>query len=55
MCNETVAQIDERLAIAMKQVEVLRESRAHYIDARQNGSSGSIAIDIALEPAFRGC
>jgi hypothetical protein len=36
MCNENVATIDERLAIAMKQVEVLKESRAFYIDARQN-------------------
>jgi hypothetical protein len=36
MCNETVALIDERISIAEKQVEVLRESRAFYVDARQN-------------------
>ena len=39
MCNETVVAIDERLAIARKQVEVLEESRAFYIDARQNDIS----------------
>jgi hypothetical protein len=39
MCNETVVSIDERLAIARKQVEVLEESRAFYIDARQNDIS----------------
>jgi hypothetical protein len=36
MCNESVTLIDERIAIAEKQVEVLRESRAFYVDARQN-------------------
>ena len=36
MCNETVDMIDECLAIAVKQVEVLKESRAHHVDARQN-------------------
>ena len=36
MCNETVDTIDARLAIAEKQVEVLRESRGCYVDARQN-------------------
>lgn len=35
-CNETVAFIDEKLVIARKQVEVLEESRAFYVDARQN-------------------
>jgi hypothetical protein len=39
MCNQTVDTIDERLAIARKQVEVLEESRAYYIDARQNDIS----------------
>lgn len=39
MCNQTIDLIDERLAIAAKQVEVLRESRAFYIDARQNDIS----------------
>jgi hypothetical protein len=36
MCNDTVDKIDERLAISAKQAEVLRESRAFYVDARQN-------------------
>lgn len=36
MCNTTVDKIDELLAVAAKQVEVLRESRAFYVDARQN-------------------
>ena len=36
MCNQTVEMIDERLAVATKQLEVLRESRAYYVDARQN-------------------
>ena len=36
MCNDTVAKIDERIAIAIKQAEVLRESRAFYVDGRQN-------------------
>ena len=35
-CTQTVATIDGLLAIAAKQVEVLRESRAFYVDARQN-------------------
>src|SRR5262245_57101826 len=35
MCNKVVEGIDEALAIAQKQVEVLRESRAYYGDARQ--------------------
>jgi hypothetical protein len=39
MCDETVATIDESLAIAEKQVEVLKESRAFYVDARQNDIS----------------
>src|SRR5690348_11721815 len=30
MCNQTVELIDERIAVAEKQVEVLRESRAFY-------------------------
>jgi hypothetical protein len=34
--NETVEFIDENLVIARKQVEVLEESRAFYVDARQN-------------------
>jgi hypothetical protein len=37
--NDTVATIDERLAIAKKQVEVLEESRAFHVDARQNDVS----------------
>jgi hypothetical protein len=36
MCNATVDIIDEKLAIARKQLEVLEESRAFYVDARQN-------------------
>jgi hypothetical protein len=36
MCNETVAIIDEKLPVLKKQCEVLTESRAFYIDARQN-------------------
>jgi hypothetical protein len=36
MCNDAVGAIDARLVIALKQVEVLRESRAFYVDARQN-------------------
>lgn len=36
MCNETIDTIDENLIIARKQVEVLEESRAFYVDARQN-------------------
>lgn len=36
MCNETIDTIDENLVIARKQVEVLEESRAFYVDARQN-------------------
>ncbi len=36
MCNQTIATIDALLAIAAKQVEVLKESRAFYVDARQN-------------------
>ncbi len=36
LCNETVATIDGLLAVANKQVEVLKESRAFYVDARQN-------------------
>lgn len=39
MCNQTVDAIDERLAVAAKQLEVLRESRAFYVDARQNDIS----------------
>src|SRR5262249_51877313 len=39
MCNQTVSAIDERLAIARKLVEVLEESRAFYVDARQNDVS----------------
>jgi hypothetical protein len=38
-CNQIVDGIDERLAVARKQVEVLEESRAYYIDARQNDIS----------------
>jgi hypothetical protein len=38
-CNGLIAAIDERLIIAEKQVEVLRESRAFYVDARQNDLS----------------
>ena len=34
--NETVDFIDQNLVIARKQVEVLEESRAFYVDARQN-------------------
>jgi hypothetical protein len=36
MCNQTVDEVEERLAIARKQVEVLEESRAYYIHSRQN-------------------
>jgi hypothetical protein len=36
MCGETIETIDDRIAIAIKQVEVLKESRAFYVDARQN-------------------
>lgn len=36
LCNAAVGEIDARLVIALKQVEVLRESRAFYVDARQN-------------------
>jgi hypothetical protein len=36
LCNQLVADIDQQLAIAQKQVEILRESRAFYVDARQN-------------------
>ncbi|HZF51188.1 MAG TPA: hypothetical protein VE093_21160 [Polyangiaceae bacterium] len=36
MCNATVEIIDEKIAIARKQLEVLEESRAFYVDARQN-------------------
>ena len=39
MCNQTVDAVDERLAVARKLVEVLEESRAFYIDARQNDIS----------------
>ena len=39
LCNQTVETIDELLAVANKQVEVLRESRAFYVDARQNDIS----------------
>lgn len=39
MCNQTIDAIDERLAVAAKQLEVLRESRAFYVDARQNDIS----------------
>ena len=34
--NETVDFIDDKLVVARKQVEVLEESRAFYVDARQN-------------------
>jgi hypothetical protein len=36
LCNDTVEKIDERIAIATRQVEVLRESRAFRGDDRQN-------------------
>ncbi|HSN99691.1 MAG TPA: hypothetical protein VLS89_15455 [Candidatus Nanopelagicales bacterium] len=36
MCNQTVAEIDQQLAIVSKQFEVLKESRAYYVDARNN-------------------
>jgi len=36
LCGQAIDLIDERLAIAAKQLEVLRESRAFYVDARQN-------------------
>ena len=39
MCNQTVDGVDERLAVARKLVEVLEETRAFYIDARQNDLS----------------
>ena len=35
-CNAIVDIIDEKLVIARKQLEVLEESRAFYVDARQN-------------------
>jgi hypothetical protein len=38
-CNTTIAAIDERLVLAEKQVEILRESRAYHVDARQNDIS----------------
>lgn len=36
MCNSIVEEIDKKLALARKQVEVLEESRAFYVDGRQN-------------------
>ncbi|AKT36028.1 hypothetical protein [Chondromyces crocatus] len=39
MCNETVDQIDQHLVVAKKLVEVLEESRAFYVDARNNDIS----------------
>ncbi len=36
MCNDTVDMIDQQLAIARRQLEVLEESRAFYVDARNN-------------------
>lgn len=36
MCNETIDTIDERITVAAKQLKVLKESRAYYVDARQN-------------------
>lgn len=38
-CNETIASIDDQLTTAAKLIEVLRESRAFYVDARQNDIS----------------
>ncbi|EYF07324.1 hypothetical protein [Chondromyces apiculatus] len=38
-CNEMVTQIDQHLTVALKMVEVLRESRAFYVDARNNDVS----------------
>jgi hypothetical protein len=39
MCGERLARIDVKLAMARKQLEVLIESRAYYVDARQNDIS----------------
>jgi len=36
MCNDTVTLIDVELPVARKIVEVLEESRAYYVNARQN-------------------
>lgn len=39
MCNETIDMIDQQLGVARKLVEVLEESRAFYVDARNNDIS----------------
>ncbi len=49
--NETVEIIDEKLSIAEKQVEVLKESRAYYVDARENDLS--IMVDSMRSRAQR--
>ncbi len=49
--NDTIAIIDEKLAIAEKQVEVLKESRAYHVDARENDLS--IMVDSMRSRAQR--
>ncbi|HSN98433.1 MAG TPA: hypothetical protein VLS89_09045 [Candidatus Nanopelagicales bacterium] len=39
MCNATVAMIDQHIEAVHKLAEVLRESRAFYVDARNNDIS----------------
>ena len=51
MCGSLVDSIDEKLAIARKQVEVLEESRAFYIDAQQNDVA--IMVDSMKSRAHR--
>jgi hypothetical protein len=38
-CTDRLARLDEKVAIAEKQLEVLLESRAYYVDAQQNDVS----------------
>ncbi len=50
-CNEIVDSIDVALLTVEKQAEVLRESRAFYVDARQNNIS--IMVDSMTSRAQR--
>ncbi|EYF00506.1 hypothetical protein [Chondromyces apiculatus] len=50
-CNEMVTQIDQHLTVALKMVEVLQESRAFYVDARNNDVS--LIVDAVRSRAQR--
>lgn len=51
MCNETVLSIDEGLAVGHVLVQVLKDSRAYYVDSRNNDLS--LMVDAMRSRAMR--